>query len=159
MQPNADSRESEALMLSRAYEREKPVTSAKKTKSRQGCGYDTVRTLLPWIWEIVCGAISISVMVALVAVLKAYDGLPLSEWEASISAGAYSFNISINFIVSALGTIGKAALTVCVAAGISQAKWVWFAKAKRSLLDYKTFDDASRGPLGSARLLRVTKFW
>ncbi|MAD87688.1 MAG: hypothetical protein CL912_32410 [Deltaproteobacteria bacterium] len=42
-------------------------------------------------------------------------------------------------------------------AGISQLKWIWF-KDPRSLTDLTTFENASRGPWGSAQLLFTLKF-
>ena len=115
------------------------------------------KTLSPWIEEVVYVVISFLLLVTLVIILRIYDGRPLTDWQGAISMGTFSVNISLNFIVAVLGTISKANIAVAVEAGLSQAKWLWFSQRRRSLLDYKRFDDASRGPLGSARLLLVTK--
>ena len=117
-----------------------------------------LKALSPWIGEVMHVMISVLLMTILVSVLGVFDGRPLSHWHGVIPMGDFSINISLNFIVAVLSTIVKVSLAVIVDAGLSQTKWLWFLQQRRSLLDYKRFDDASRGPLGSARLLRVTKF-
>ncbi len=37
--------------------------------------------------------------------------------------------------------------------GLGQLKWVWFAEEERQLADLETFDNATRGLSGSAKLL------
>ena len=111
------------------------------------------RLVLPWAEELAYSAISSALLIILVVILKVFDNRPLSDWQGAISLGNYSVDISPNFIVAVLGAIIKSAVLVSIEAGISQSKWIWFTLRKRSLLDYKRFDDASRGPLGSAKLL------
>lgn len=113
--------------------------------------------LSPWLEEIAYIALSVALMTTLVVILKTYNGRPLTDWQGAISMGNMSVNISLNFIVAVLGTISKTSVAVCIEAGLSQSKWIWFRLRRRSLLDYKRFDAASRGPLGSARLLPITK--
>lgn len=113
--------------------------------------------LSPWTEEIVYVVISVLLMMTLVIILEIYDGHPLTDWQGAISMGNLSVNISLNFIVAVLGTISKASVAVAVEAGLVQTKWIWFSQRKRPLLDYKRFDNASRGPLGSARLLFTTR--
>lgn len=134
-----------------------PVAPVSKTKAVRGRGARFCSTFSPWTAEIMYGLIGLAFFVALAAVLKTFDGRPLSDWDGAIAVGHYSVNLSINFIVSTLGTFSKASLAISIEASIAQSKWIWFAHGKRSLLDYKIFDDASRGPLGSARLLLLTK--
>ena len=114
---------------------------------------DCSRLVSPWAEELAYSAISCALLIILVVILYVFDNRPLSDWQGAISLGNYSVNISPNFIVSVLGTIIKSAVLVSIEAGLSQTKWIWFTLRKRSLLDYKRFDDASRGPLGSAKLL------
>ena len=44
-------------------------------------------------------------------------------------------------------------MVLSVAAAIGQSKWLWFQDDSRILQDIELFDDASRGPLGSLRML------
>lgn len=60
--------------------------------------------------------------------------------------------ISLKAVVSVLATIPKSALLFMVAACICQPKWPWY-HIQRNLNDLQLLDDASRGPLGSIKLL------
>ena len=59
----------------------------------------------------------------------------------------------MNAVISFLTTIAKACMVLSVAAAIGQSKWLWFQDDSRILQDIELFDDASRGPLGSLRML------
>lgn len=109
------------------------------------------------MWEIVCVVLSMTCIITLAIILKIYDGRLLSEWNAAIPPGNDPLNISINTIVSIIGTVSKSLLIASIGSGLSQSKWIWFASRKRSLLDFKAFEDASRDPLGSLRLLPLTR--
>ena len=109
-----------------------------------------------WTLEIFGILVSVVSLGALIIVLRVYDGRPLSDW-SPIAFSGYSINISLNFVISILGTLSKSLLALSVAAGISQSKWIWFRDRKRPLLDFKKFEDASRGPSGSFALLNATK--
>ncbi|EMD68892.1 hypothetical protein COCSADRAFT_277824 [Bipolaris sorokiniana ND90Pr] len=63
--------------------------------------------------------------------------------------------ISVNAVVSWLGTLTRLCLLVLLSNGLGQMKWSWLARPKgsRSLLHIETFDSASRGSLGSMQLL------
>lgn len=115
------------------------------------------KTLLPWSWELLCTTLMLACLMALVIVLKIYDGRPLSEWNAAISMGNASIEISINTVVSVLGAISKGLLAVAVTSSLSQSKWIWFAGQKQPLLDFQRFDDAAQDLLGSLRLLLRTR--
>lgn len=73
------------------------------------------------------------------------DGKPLSSWRLSVS---------LNAVVSALIVATKAALIYTTACCIGQLKWHHFQRCRsRSLYDLKTFDEASKSPLGALRLV------
>ncbi|KAI1414724.1 hypothetical protein F5Y13DRAFT_158200 [Hypoxylon sp. FL1857] len=72
------------------------------------------------------------------------DGLPLQAWRLPIQP---------NSLVAALVTVAKASMMVSVASCINQLKWRHFALHSRKLMDLQLFDNASRGPWGSALLL------
>jgi hypothetical protein len=97
-----------------------------------------------WWWEIAATVISIACMCALVVLLVKIDNTPLQSWWPPIQP---------NTTIAVLTTIGQAALMVPVASCISQLKWRHFLLQPRKLVDLQLFDEASRGPWGSAVLL------
>jgi hypothetical protein len=101
-----------------------------------------------WTLESVCIAISAICFVALAAIFASYSGKALTSW---------TFYFSLNTVASTLGTIGKSTLLLAVSAAIGQGKWLWFYDKQRPLIEFDTFDEASRGPLGSVKLLWRTK--
>ena len=96
-----------------------------------------------WWLCILSVVVSILAMVAIVVLLAIADGSSLPRLPLSITVNTY---------ISFFATIAKAAMLVPVAESISQLKWLWFRQA-RKLEDIQIFDDASRGPLGSIRLI------
>lgn len=60
-------------------------------------------------------------------------------------------------VLSFLSAIMKAAMLMPVASAISQSKWIWFRR-ERKLAHLDRFDEASRGILGSLRLLFTVRF-
>lgn len=96
-----------------------------------------------WIWELCAMLMSLSSLVAIVLVLRLHDGRPLPDWP---------FSITINSLVSIFSTIMGFTLLVPIAEGISQAKWHWFQQY-RALRDVEVYDQASRGPWGSLKML------
>lgn len=82
-------------------------------------------------------------MCALVVLLLQMDGIPLVHWW---------YPIQPNSLIAVLTTIAKTALMVPAASCISQLKWHHYQRAQR-LVDLQLFDDASRGPWGSAVLI------
>ncbi|XXG94969.1 hypothetical protein Hte_001228 [Hypoxylon texense] len=83
-------------------------------------------------------------MCTLVTLLTKMDNLPLQSWWLPIEP---------NSLVAALTTIAKASMMVPTASCIGQLKWRHFMTQPRRLIDLQLFDDASRGPWGSAVLL------
>ncbi|CAG8235622.1 unnamed protein product [Penicillium salamii] len=100
-------------------------------------------TLDTWILETVSLVFSIACLMSIYGILFAYNGKPRPE---------FSYNISLNAIVSVLATACKSSLIFVVGAGLSQLKWVWFQN-RRKLSSIQAFEDASRGPMGSIWLL------
>ena len=96
-----------------------------------------------WLFEVLCGILSLACLLSIVVVLHAYDNGPVPTWR---------YGISLNTIVSLLASIATFSLIVPITAGLSQLKWLWF-REKRSLADFQIIEDASRGPAGSISLL------
>jgi hypothetical protein len=53
----------------------------------------------------------------------------------------------------------RGAIVLVTAEVVSQLKWTWFQKRTRPLKDMVTFDEASRGPWGSIKILVQFKGW
>ena len=100
-----------------------------------------------WWWELLSWLVSTICVGAIVIVLVLYSGQLLPHWPLGITLSAY---------ISVLAGLAKAALMLPVAEAIGQLKWVWFRR-KSKLLDFFTFDSASRGPWGSLMLLGSTR--
>lgn len=101
-----------------------------------------------WFWELCGASLSVAAFCATVIILKAYDGHPLP---------ALPDDITLNAIVSVLGTVTKTSLLLVASAAISQFKWLWIHKRSRRLRDLQIFDDASRGPWGAFAILRHSR--
>ena len=82
-------------------------------------------------------------LVAIIVTLKTQDRKPLPKWPSLIT---------INSLVSVFTAILKASMIMPIAEGIGELKWLWFSQP-RLLNDMDHFDEASRGPEGSLKLL------
>jgi hypothetical protein len=60
--------------------------------------------------------------------------------------------IFLNTILATLG-IALRGLMITIASALGQSRWLWFSNKRHVLLDFWTFDQASRGPRGSLLLL------
>jgi hypothetical protein len=103
-----------------------------------------------WTLEYVAMAISIIALICIAVMLSLYDKKTLSSW---------SHVISLNTVLSTLGTIMKGFLMIPVCSCLGQLKWLWFSRNAQALHDFQLFDQASRGPWGSTLLLFRLKFW
>ncbi|KAK3073299.1 hypothetical protein LTR53_005251 [Teratosphaeriaceae sp. CCFEE 6253] len=99
-----------------------------------------------WFAEILAMAFSAACLVALALVLQTYD---------RGASPQLRYGLTLNAIISVLASASKASLVCAVAGALSQLKWCWFT-TDRKLQDLQSFDDASRGPWGSATLLFST---
>lgn len=94
--------------------------------------------------EVLAIFLSLSAFGALVFILRKYDGHMLPT---------LSHDVSLNFIVSSLAAVSKSSLFFVIAAAFGRFKWLWISSKERRLQDLQDFDEASRGPLGAAKLL------
>jgi hypothetical protein len=99
-----------------------------------------------WVLEATGLLISVGAASAAVGVLGLYNGRPLEEWR---------YRLSINTVISFLAIISKSSLALVVEGCLGQLKWIWYSSPRKhhSLLDFQTFDSASRGPYGAVQLL------
>jgi hypothetical protein len=103
-----------------------------------------------WLWAFEAVALILSALqlMGMVGVLAYFDG----------RVAQTSAVITPNTIVSVLSTGSKALLLSAATGCIGQSNWVLFADQTRRLLDFEMVADASRGPLGSIRLLFSQNF-
>ncbi|KAJ9604954.1 hypothetical protein H2200_010343 [Cladophialophora chaetospira] len=101
-----------------------------------------------WWLEILAGIAVALTFSGLVAALHSYQNHPLPEWPLG-----FSFNTAL----SVFGVVFKVPLLFIAAEGISQLKWHWFS-SRRPLSELSIYDAASRGPLGSVRLLWTARW-
>ena len=107
---------------------------------------------LVWWLELLASVISVICVAINVAFVSAIDAKPYESWRTS------NVDITPNTVVSVVSTFSKSSLLLAVAEGISQLKWIYFQRRPHSIIDLQTFDDGSRGPLSSLRLLWSMKF-
>lgn len=91
----------------------------------------------------------------LLALLKTFSGQDERSWPHK--------HFTRNTAVAAISTLIRSSLVGAVAICLSQSRWQWFRskngrerKRGRSIADLQSFDDASRGPAGSMKLLHTT---
>lgn len=98
---------------------------------------------LAWFPETAGILASASLLIALIVLLAIYDDKNVFEWKG----------ITLNAVVSVLSTASKAALLYTTSELISQWKWIIFTSTSRPLIDFQSIDAASRGPLGSSKMI------
>ncbi|KAK5651888.1 hypothetical protein OQA88_11547 [Cercophora sp. LCS_1] len=97
-----------------------------------------------WLWELASLALSALAMMGVVITLIKINDTALTDW---------AFPIQPNSLISVFMTVSKSALLVALAECIGQSKWFEFRRGPRRLSSLQEFDEASRGPWGSAQLL------
>jgi hypothetical protein len=60
-------------------------------------------------------------------------------------------------IIAISSAVMRASMLLPVATAIGQLRWSWFRSARR-LIDIERFDEASRGIIGSAKLIFYVRF-
>ncbi|KAF7533252.1 hypothetical protein G7054_g7213 [Neopestalotiopsis clavispora] len=96
-----------------------------------------------WLFDLFLITMSAGALFVTIVLLRVHDGKRQPLWQV----------LSLNSLVSWLSTLSKGCLLIPASKSLSQLNWVWFAARPRQLLDLEDFDAASRGFLGSARLL------
>ncbi|KXS98316.1 hypothetical protein AC578_6840 [Pseudocercospora eumusae] len=102
--------------------------------------------LLAWWPELLSAFLSVGTLIAVAAVLYSIDGEPLENWDLP-------WQIKPNTVISTLITLVRLWMLLVIAECIGQLKWVYFEQKPHRLIDFETFDNASRGPWGAALLL------
>lgn len=97
-----------------------------------------------WTVEILAFVVSFTSLIAIIAILRRYNGHAQPDWP---------HNITLNSVLSWFTTLFKVSLLVPVAACFGQASWAHYRSGSRPLTDLAIYDSASRGPMGSMQLL------
>lgn len=103
-----------------------------------------------WLWETTCICFSIACVIAITVLSSQLDGTWLSKW---------SFILQPSTTFSVLITAAQSSMMLVVSEVLSQLKWLQTSLKPHSVADFATFDSASRGPLGSIKILFRWKPW
>ncbi|KAI5357321.1 hypothetical protein Slin14017_G123300 [Septoria linicola] len=100
-----------------------------------------------WILEVVACVLSIGFLAATAGVLGHADEQIVLSWHG----------LTLNTIISILGTASKLCAMFVLGAAIAQSKWAIFSRSPRSLLEFEAVEQAGRGAFGAAKLLVTTR--
>jgi hypothetical protein len=100
------------------------------------------------LYEVLSLAMAAIILVAVIIVLAQFDGKP------SPAIGS----LTLNTMIAVAATSFRLCLMVSVATCLGQATWIWLHPGHRPLVDVVTIGMASRGPLGSIKLLSKFKY-
>lgn len=120
---------------------DKPHLKVRSTRLQRSTWQKAVVHL--WLWEWLAWFVALLAIAAIVGVLLAFDNKSISEWPYGITLGA---------LVCVLATIATIGLAQPLAAGLGQARWIWYTENRR-LADLELIDSASKGPIGSVLLV------
>ncbi|KAJ3493449.1 hypothetical protein NLG97_g4719 [Lecanicillium saksenae] len=103
-----------------------------------------VRGISLWAWEILSLLFATLSLACIIIILRVYEDRQLEDWTP---------RISINAVISILSAVFKGSLAVPITEGISQLKWLIFAKRPQKLSEFDVYDKASRGAWGSVMMI------
>ncbi|KAF2644710.1 hypothetical protein P280DRAFT_465990, partial [Massarina eburnea CBS 473.64] len=98
-----------------------------------------------WTPEILAMLSSFVCMGVVVYILLRMQSKPLHDWPVPV--------ISLNTMLAIAITAAKSLAAVAIGSCIAQSKWIAFKKRERKLEEMDLFEEASRGPWGSVKLL------
>ena len=125
-----------------------------------------------WFWEITGALLGLGSTVAIVVMLAVCNDKPMPVLRYGITLNAMLSVLStiakvcpfvtchflrMNHLAHQNSDIGQTSMLLAATESIGQAKWLLFRKQNRNLADFKTIDEASRGPWGAFLLLY--RFW
>jgi hypothetical protein len=100
-------------------------------------------SLASWSLEIGAMLLSMGSIIAIVGVLYRENDKSLSRWPLAVS---------LNTVVSTLGTLARVTLAFALSACVGQQKWNWLYRRSDRIVAFERFDEAAKGPWGGARL-------
>ncbi|KAI9049748.1 hypothetical protein LZ554_005900 [Drepanopeziza brunnea f. sp. 'monogermtubi'] len=102
-----------------------------------------IRRMEQWFWNVGGLVASVAILATIAVILRYYDGQIQPSWR-------FSFNL--NSLVAILMTVMRTTMMEVVSDSMSQLKWNWFSQP-RKLRHLEIFDEGSRGPWGSVKLM------
>lgn len=127
----------------------RPQIKEIKPPGRQKCAEKSKWTRVfgnnTWTWEILSCAVGIITIVATFVILNHYNGHPIPIMLPN--------DVKLGSLLSIFSTIIKAAISLPLSAGLSQLVWSRFQRGHQPLIDFATYDNASRGIIGGLTLL------
>ncbi|EMD87167.1 hypothetical protein COCC4DRAFT_84582 [Bipolaris maydis ATCC 48331] len=108
--------------------------------------HQPLSVLKSWALEIFSLLISALSIGAMIVILSRQNKKPITDWR---------FALTLNTVISTLGTTSRTTLAFALSACIGQQKWNWLYRKPDTIRSFERFDGASRGPWGSSKLL----FW
>ncbi|KAK8104944.1 hypothetical protein PG999_008303 [Apiospora kogelbergensis] len=104
--------------------------------------YKETRRRYNWKAEILLGLVAVASALAIIVLLVFANRRPLD-----------SFKLPLGLVIAVLGATTRGTLAFAIGACLAQEKWNWLRRGPDSLISFKKFDEASRGPMGSIELL------
>jgi hypothetical protein len=104
--------------------------------------------MVTWWGELLCCGLVVGSLIGLAITLAIHQERPVPEWP---------YSLTMNSVISLFTLVFKTSALFVLCQGISQLKWSWFSKTKRPLGDVVTYDDASRGAFGAAKLMWILR--
>ena len=108
-------------------------------------------TVKEWLEELRSLIVGVCAIITLALLLWHFDGKVAPD---------FGPGLDLDMVMIALMTILRVAIGSIVESCVSQGAWIWFSKShqirtgqRARLKDYKLFDEASRGLLGSCALI------
>ena len=87
---------------------------------------------------------TLAIVLSILSIGAYYDNKSIFDWNG----------VTLNAVVAVLAAITKALLEFAISDCLGQSKWIWFSWQQRPLKDLDLIESASRGPLGSLKLLQ-----
>ncbi|KAK4194652.1 hypothetical protein QBC40DRAFT_318830 [Triangularia verruculosa] len=142
--PGPASRNDSTTYLENVGRRQEAIVAVNEPESLTDHGHKPLWRI--WALEIMWIVFGYAAFAVIIIVLAIFDQQQLPNWP---------LKVSLNTFLAFLTIAAKAAFMFPVSIAISQTQWSWFAQGK-PLYDFHLLDQASRGPLGSAKLaLRI----
>lgn len=120
--------------------RESGNYNEKEAAPRAGCLSYLNET---WLLDVVGLVGSAAALACIIALLGLYEDEVEPVWS----------HMSLNTAIAWLSTAAKGFVLMPVTRNLGQLKWIWFAQRSHSLRELLEFDEASRGVVGSLKLL------
>lgn len=105
-----------------------------------------------WLFECFAWLLCVIGIAGIVIILAVEQDKPVPNWTLQSRYVKTKFTVTINSVIALFSTLIKSTLLIPVVASLHQLKWLHF-REEHPLADFKKFDSAGKGPLGSAVLI------